>query len=426
MLRLGARSLARCTQMHRAQMAGAAKRPPHDVLGVSPAASLADVKTAYYRLATKMHPDISKEPDAHEKFIEIGDAYRMLRERLEQPAAAAPGDGAGATSTARPGDVTAGAGVADNRYLHSLWEDHIARSPLASRLDRLLFGHDEHTLIESLLRGGDLASALQVLADIKAQGKRPGQPVFAMLIRGCTLHMKRPPPGTPLDRRDHLTTNLHAKARELFAEMQAVHGLRPYHSTIHEMIRAHGKAGDFDAAYRLFIALIYERHHRPSSLVCNTMLELCAATGRTAAAHEIVSMLHGSRALLRALYRPDAVTFSLAMANAVQGQHFDTLPSQLRMLASCHLKPDAVTAGRLVTAALDAGRTRDALAIAETVRAIGARVDAPIAERLAGAERLAALARDAERVPTAEEARALAEREAAAAALAAKLRDMQR
>ena len=53
------------------------------ILGLKPGASEAEIKDAYRRLAKKYHPDISKEPNAEEKFIEITEAYQLL---LDGPA----------------------------------------------------------------------------------------------------------------------------------------------------------------------------------------------------------------------------------------------------------------------------------------------------------------------------------------------------
>ena len=53
------------------------------ILGLKPGASEAEIKAAYRRLAKKYHPDISKEPNAEEKFIEITEAYQLL---LDGPA----------------------------------------------------------------------------------------------------------------------------------------------------------------------------------------------------------------------------------------------------------------------------------------------------------------------------------------------------
>lgn len=52
----------------------------YKIMGVSKDASEKDIKTAYRKLARKYHPDISKEPNAEEKFKEMGEAYEVLRD----------------------------------------------------------------------------------------------------------------------------------------------------------------------------------------------------------------------------------------------------------------------------------------------------------------------------------------------------------
>src|SRR5579863_8356304 len=49
-------------------------------LGVPRAASADEIKRAYRKLARKYHPDVSKEPDAEEKFKEVAEAYQTLKE----------------------------------------------------------------------------------------------------------------------------------------------------------------------------------------------------------------------------------------------------------------------------------------------------------------------------------------------------------
>ncbi len=54
------------------------KKDYYEVLGVSKDASQAEIKSAFRKLAKKYHPDVSKEPDAAEKFKEAQEAYAVL------------------------------------------------------------------------------------------------------------------------------------------------------------------------------------------------------------------------------------------------------------------------------------------------------------------------------------------------------------
>ncbi|HNZ51036.1 MAG TPA: molecular chaperone DnaJ [Bacilli bacterium] len=54
------------------------KRDYYEVLGVSKTANDDEIKKAYRALAKKYHPDISKDPNATEKFKEVQEAYEIL------------------------------------------------------------------------------------------------------------------------------------------------------------------------------------------------------------------------------------------------------------------------------------------------------------------------------------------------------------
>ena len=53
----------------------------YEILGLKKGASKEDIKNAYRLLAKKYHPDVSDEPDASNRFIEITEAYEILMNR---------------------------------------------------------------------------------------------------------------------------------------------------------------------------------------------------------------------------------------------------------------------------------------------------------------------------------------------------------
>src|SRR4051812_36583756 len=56
----------------------ATKQDYYSVLEVDRAASKADIKKAYLKLARKYHPDVNKDPGAEERFKEAKEAFEIL------------------------------------------------------------------------------------------------------------------------------------------------------------------------------------------------------------------------------------------------------------------------------------------------------------------------------------------------------------
>src|SRR5438445_4445276 len=62
-------------------------RDPYEVLGVARGASAAEVKSAFRRLAKKLHPDANKhDPKAATRFAELNAAYEIVGDADERKA----------------------------------------------------------------------------------------------------------------------------------------------------------------------------------------------------------------------------------------------------------------------------------------------------------------------------------------------------
>ncbi|HEX2566753.1 MAG TPA: DnaJ C-terminal domain-containing protein [Burkholderiales bacterium] len=58
----------------------------YKTLGVERGAADEDIKKAYRKLARKYHPDVSKEPNAKERFQEVSEAYETLKDKEKRAA----------------------------------------------------------------------------------------------------------------------------------------------------------------------------------------------------------------------------------------------------------------------------------------------------------------------------------------------------
>ena len=56
----------------------------YKILQVERVDSTATIKRVFRKRALQMHPDINDAPDAHEKFIELNEAYQVLRNPVKR------------------------------------------------------------------------------------------------------------------------------------------------------------------------------------------------------------------------------------------------------------------------------------------------------------------------------------------------------
>lgn len=59
------------------------KKDYFEILNLKPPANEEEIKQAYRNLAKKFHPDVNPDPDAHQRFLEISEAYEYLLEELK-------------------------------------------------------------------------------------------------------------------------------------------------------------------------------------------------------------------------------------------------------------------------------------------------------------------------------------------------------
>ena len=159
----------------------------YGVLGVERDASAADIKRAYKRLARKFHPDVSKEPDAEERFKQVGEAYDVLRDTEKRATYDNLGSGwhAGDEFSPPPGwnfEANSGRGVAGEKFDFSDFLDSMFGGR-ASRGEP--FGAHFH---DARARGGDERAKIVITLEEAFHG---GERSLSVKIgRGATRKLK--------------------------------------------------------------------------------------------------------------------------------------------------------------------------------------------------------------------------------------------
>jgi curved DNA-binding protein len=153
------------------------------VVGVPRDATPDDVKRAYRGLARKLHPDVSKDPQAEARFKELGEAYEVLKDPVKRAAYDRLGADWKAGQDFRPpadwntGFETSGGGVpGDSADFSDFFEALFGRG-FAGRGGRASFhsqGEDRHAKVlielEDAYHGATRTITLQV-PEVNGQGR---------------------------------------------------------------------------------------------------------------------------------------------------------------------------------------------------------------------------------------------------------------
>lgn len=164
------------------------------VLGVKRDASQEEIKRAYRRLARKFHPDVSKEPQAEERFKEVQEAYEVLKDVEKRAAYDQVGQGFRPGQDFRPppdwasGFEFSGPGSAQGRFSDFFEELFGARSPFTGARGMDMRGEDHHATIEVDARQA-YAGGTQ---SIELRHPEPG-PDGRVQIRTRRLNVRIPP-----------------------------------------------------------------------------------------------------------------------------------------------------------------------------------------------------------------------------------------
>jgi len=322
---------------------------PYEILGIERHGSGEVAKRAYYKLAMRYHPDTTIEIDqaqANLIFNKIGEAYRVLTENPQ--------------------------------LLNNDLADSQARSQvLRQRVDEVLmgeratkaargfferfsdfFGENHDSLIYQHLKKRDLISAFEVFRVMKQDGVKITKSTITMLMRGCTMNMKK---YEKFEQADHFSKHLWTTAMELFYSLPD-YRLKPDVWTYNEAIKASSKVENLRKALEIYDRMTKNPFSLPPNVVSNNLIEACVNSKEYEKAFMVAEEMSEIKmgVWFRGKFRADPVTFSLVLKAGVEGNLFERLPKMLKIMSGDGLYITKETAKKVLNKALEAEKIEEA------------------------------------------------------------------
>jgi molecular chaperone DnaJ len=154
-----------------------AERDYYELLGIPRGASEADVKKAFRRLARELHPDVSDDPNAEERFKEVVEAYEVLSDSERRELY----------------DRFGHAGLRSRGFTPTSYDFGSLGDLFSAFFGDDLFGVGARA--RRAARGADVASELEIELVEAARGVRREVP-FDVAVTCSTCHGDRAAPGT--------------------------------------------------------------------------------------------------------------------------------------------------------------------------------------------------------------------------------------
>lgn len=153
--------------LHASASLSAPPKDPYQVLGVKKDASPAEIKKTYFALARKYHPDTNPDKGTQEKFVEIQEAYDILKDEKKKAAydqygAASQQPGFDPNAFARNPFAGGASGFGGFRDFSEAFGGSSSQGDLFSQLFGGAFGGQARSGFSQSTRGADIEARINI------------------------------------------------------------------------------------------------------------------------------------------------------------------------------------------------------------------------------------------------------------------------